>query len=86
MQDPCYSSSHLFQPTLPLLFTALHPSTPPCLQARLAQQHAHRQSRQTDRAADLLARDEVRQRQFIQALGVDLTKGPIKIAPRNPAS
>jgi hypothetical protein len=50
--------------------------------ARLARGQEHRQARQADRASELLQREEERNAAFMANLGIDLSKGPIKIQPR----
>lgn len=48
----------------------------------MARSIEHRQQRQSERAKELFEREKERNASFMSALGVDLTAGPIKIAPR----
>mmetsp|Transcript_13375 Transcript_13375/g.13439 ORF Transcript_13375/g.13439 Transcript_13375/m.13439 type:complete len:231 (-) Transcript_13375:104-796(-) len=53
------------------------------MKARMAHSQQRRQDRQQDRARELQEKEQERTANFMSQLGVDLSKGPIKILPRS---
>ena len=54
------------------------------MKAKFSKTSNSRLLRDQEKARDLLEKDNQRTANFMSQLGVDLTKGPIKIAPRIP--